>query len=100
MVVWAIMQPCKRHPLVDQPLNGGFAALHGKAHAVLVAQAGAGIESIRDVGFGGVVIVQYCSDATLGEPGGAFIKGTFAEYGNFGLFGQTESQRESGSAAA
>lgn len=56
--------------------------LDGEAYRVFMAQAAAGVQSVVDVGFDSIGIVQHGSDAALGPVGRAVGQITFAQYGN------------------
>lgn len=57
--------------LVDEPADSLAAAGYRVLHGGWPAQVGAGDQGVLDMGFDAVLLVQYCGDPALGEPGGA-----------------------------
>src|SRR3569833_1016730 len=74
------------HALLDEPLDGGAAALDREAHHLLVAESAAGVEGGGDVGLDRVALVPYRGDAALRVQGRAFGQRTLGDEGNAGVW--------------
>ncbi len=92
--------PGKRHALLDQPLDGFAAVLHGKANSVFVAQATAGIEGVLHVGLNRIGAVQYGRYAPLGPVGRTAGQVTLAQHRNAQIRRQVQGQAQARCAAA
>ncbi len=75
-------------PLIDQPLDRAFAALHGKTYGVFMAQARTGYQGVRYVRIDRILIIQHRRNPPLSEPGRAFIGCALAQQGYFGMSGE------------
>src|SRR5690606_37748098 len=99
VVVAGGLVPGEVHALLHQPADDVGAVLHGKAHAVLVAQVYPCHQGVLDMGFDAVLGVQHGGDTALGVPGGTRVHGTFAQYGNPIIF-ICQAQRQAGARGA
>ncbi len=88
------------HALVEEPADAGRAMFHHQFHPLRVAQAGAGLQGILDVGIHGVIGVEDRRDAALGVVGTALAQFTLGNHGDGDEFRQAQSQAEARCAAA
>src|SRR5690606_5324080 len=71
------------HALFNKPLNRIAAVFDSEPYGVFVAEARPGAQGIFNVGFNGIGLVQYGSNATLSLSRGATLQGGFAKDGDF-----------------
>ncbi|RMN94112.1 hypothetical protein ALQ51_05485 [Pseudomonas cannabina] len=90
----------KRHALIDQPLNGLAAVLHGKAHGVFMAKAAAGVQCVFDMRLHGVAVIEDRRHAALRPECRTVGQIALAQHGNPQMPGKRQGQTQSGSAAA
>ena len=70
------------------------------AHDLFVAQSGAGVDGVGDVGIEAVVWMRHRGHAALGAIGGAAVQGILGEHRHAQVVGQVQRRRQACGAAA
>ena len=90
----------KVNSLIYQPVNCFRAIFHHQAHGIFMAQTCAGDQCIGNVGVRAVIFIEHCGNATLGQPRGASLHGSFADKGNLQIFVELQCQGQAGDTTA
>jgi len=90
----------ERDPDRAEPADQGRAALDDEADGRRVAQSGAGLQGVLDVGFEAVLRVEHRRDAALGVVAAALGDGALGEHGDAAMAGEFQRQAQPGGAAA
>ena len=99
-VVVGVLIPRKIDTGIDQPVDAFPAMFDREPHGVLMAQAGAGIEGVGDVVFGGILIIQNCGDTALCPERGATADLGLAHHADLQVLWQIERDGKAGSTTA
>jgi len=90
----------ERDPAIDEPLNGAGTVFDDKPGGLRVAQSGAGIEGVRDMGLDTVRRIEYGRDAALRPCACAVGQHAFRDQSDLFVIGKAQGQRLSSKAAA
>lgn len=99
-MVVSVLVPGEIDAGIDQPVDAFPTVFDGKTHCVLVTQASPGSESVLDVIFDGVFIIEYGCDSPLSPECCSAGNGGLAEDADPEVLREIQSNGQAGSTTA